>query len=438
MGMKSSLAIGVIGVAAIAAGAHWLTQQPRTNKFAEAPIMTPAGILFSWVKMGNAVYVPGASSDQKADVRVFADANLKSLYTYDKDPAGNSACTGDCTKTWAPLAAPTDAKTWGFWSIVTRDDGAKQWALKGKPVYTYALDKKMGDFKGDGEENGGWHVAFADLGDGMTLPEGISVTEVAEAGGQALVDIRGMTLYAFIGNANQDQPNCGASPCPGRFTPLASGMLAAPVGDFTVINRDDGVPQWAYQGRALYTYEGDIDLGDANARDLDPRFQVAVVGKYFLPAGVAIRLDERRGGLLVDSEGRTLYARDRLFFNGTGGHYARGGTRGLPPLGMEIGAGGCNDAECEKTWRPLKAPAGAQPSGYWTLASRADGAKQWAYQGYALYTFAGDKSPGDTNGHDTFDLYVRDNDTMKVAESTKSGVRVLDMGMGQYWRLTAP
>jgi hypothetical protein len=105
---------------------------------------------------------------------------------------------------------------------------------------------------------------------------------------------------------------------------------------------------------------------------------------------------------------------------------------------MEIGAGGCNDAECEKTWRPLKAPAGAQPSGYWTLASRADGAKQWAYQGYALYTFAGDKSPGDTNGHDTFDLYVRDNDTMKVAESTKSGVRVLDMGMGQYWRLTAP
>ena len=46
----------------------------------------------------------------------------------------------------------------------------------------------MGDFKGDGEESGGWHVAFANLGDGMALPDGISVTEVAEAGGQALVD----------------------------------------------------------------------------------------------------------------------------------------------------------------------------------------------------------------------------------------------------------
>jgi predicted lipoprotein with Yx(FWY)xxD motif len=437
MGMKSSLAIGVIGVAAIAAGAYWFTHRPAATKTAEVPVMTPAGILFSWVKMGNAVYVPGASSDQKADVRVFADNDHKTLYTYDKDPVGKSACTGECTKLWTPLAAPADGKPSSLWSVVTRDDGARQWALKGKPVYTSTYDKKLGDFRGDGLESGAWHVAFANMGDGMALPDGIAVNEVSEAGGQALVDSRGMLLYAFEGNPNQDKPSCGANPCPGRFTPLASGMLAAPVGDFTVINRDDGVPQWAYQGRALYTYEGDADLGDANGRDLDPHFQVAMVGKYFLPAGVSIRLDERRGGLVVNAEGKTLYARDRLYFNGTGGHYARGGVRGLPPIGIELGASACNDTECEKTWQPLKAPADAQPSGYWTLVSRSDGSRQWAYQGYALYSFTGDKNPGDTNGNDTFDLRVRDQDDLKIASGTKT-VQVLDMGLGEYWRLTAP
>jgi predicted lipoprotein with Yx(FWY)xxD motif len=295
----------------------------------------------------------------------------------------------------------------------------------------------MGDFKGNGEEKGAWHVAFADLGDGMALPDGISVNEVAEAGGQALVDSRGILLYAFDGDPNRDRPNCGASPCPGRFVPLESGMLATSVGDFTVINRDDGTPQWAYRGRVLYTYEGDVDLGDANGRTLDPHFQVAMIGKYFIPSGVSIRLDQRRGGLLVNAEGKTLYAREKLYFDGTGGHYARGGVRGLPPVGIEMGVKACDDAECVKTWQPLKAPADAQPSGYWTLVSRSDGSKQWAYQGYALYSFAGDKNPGDTNGNDTFDLRVRDRNDMKVASGT-TAVQVLDMGFGEYWRLSAP
>jgi len=80
------------------------------------------------------------------------------LYTFDKDSGGKSMCNGACATNWPPLAAAADAKPSGDWTIVTRDDGAKQWAYKGKPLYNWLKDQKAGDMTGDGF-NGVWHVA---------------------------------------------------------------------------------------------------------------------------------------------------------------------------------------------------------------------------------------------------------------------------------------
>jgi predicted lipoprotein with Yx(FWY)xxD motif len=87
------------------------------------------------------------------------DAGM-TLYTYDKDVAGSgkSTCNGPCAANWPPLAAAADAKASGDWSIVTRDDGGKQWAYKGKPVYTWIKDTKPGDRTGDGFNNA-WRLA---------------------------------------------------------------------------------------------------------------------------------------------------------------------------------------------------------------------------------------------------------------------------------------
>jgi len=63
---------------------------------------------------------------------------------------GPSGCTGDCTKTWIPLAAPAGAKAADDWTVVAREDGSSQWAYKGWPVYTYTEDAKPGDAKGEG------------------------------------------------------------------------------------------------------------------------------------------------------------------------------------------------------------------------------------------------------------------------------------------------
>jgi predicted lipoprotein with Yx(FWY)xxD motif len=51
-----------------------------------------------------------------------------------------------------------DGKAMGEWTIVVRDDGGKQWAYKGKPLYTWSKDAKPGDKTGDGF-NSVWHVA---------------------------------------------------------------------------------------------------------------------------------------------------------------------------------------------------------------------------------------------------------------------------------------
>jgi predicted lipoprotein with Yx(FWY)xxD motif len=80
------------------------------------------------------------------------------LYTFDKDAGGKSACNGPCAANWPPLMAGGDAKASGDWSIVTRDDGGRQWAYKGKPLYLWAKDQKPGEKTGDGFNNV-WHVA---------------------------------------------------------------------------------------------------------------------------------------------------------------------------------------------------------------------------------------------------------------------------------------
>ena len=89
---------------------------------------------------------------------VLVAANGDALYTYDKDTAEHSNCTGPCATTWPPAEAGPDAEAHGNFTIFTRPDGERQWAYKGKPLYTYTLDGGPGSISGD-DYNGVWHVA---------------------------------------------------------------------------------------------------------------------------------------------------------------------------------------------------------------------------------------------------------------------------------------
>lgn len=87
--------------------------------------------------------------------------NQMTLYVFDRDTAGSgkSACNGGCATNWPPLTATSGAAPAGDWSVVKRDDGATQWAYKGRPLYYWSKDGKPGDTTGDGMLNNAWHVA---------------------------------------------------------------------------------------------------------------------------------------------------------------------------------------------------------------------------------------------------------------------------------------
>ena len=106
---------------------------------------------------GNAVQ---ASAPAKVSDGVLTGSNGMTLYTFDKDVAGSgkSACNGACANNWPPLFVVEGESASGDYSVVVRDDGKKQWAYKGKPLYHWAKDQKAGDKTGDGFNNV-WHVA---------------------------------------------------------------------------------------------------------------------------------------------------------------------------------------------------------------------------------------------------------------------------------------
>jgi len=110
------------------------------------------------IVIGLAVGGPALAQDApgKRMGGVLTTSSGMTLYTFDKDSSGKSACTGPCTGNWPPYMAIANAGP-ADWSVITRDDGSKQWAYKGKPLYTWSKDSKPGDVTGDGF-NGVWHA----------------------------------------------------------------------------------------------------------------------------------------------------------------------------------------------------------------------------------------------------------------------------------------
>lgn len=112
----------------------------------------------------SAIMLGGCAAMANAPVKiadgVLVGTNGMTLYTFDKDPAGSakSVCNGPCATNWPPLMAAETDQPSGDFTVISRDDGKKQWALKGKPLYFWIKDGKPGDRTGDGF-NKLWQVA---------------------------------------------------------------------------------------------------------------------------------------------------------------------------------------------------------------------------------------------------------------------------------------
>jgi predicted lipoprotein with Yx(FWY)xxD motif len=90
---------------------------------------------------------------------LLVNAKGMTLYTFDRDVTGSgkSVCNGDCAVKWPPHPAGASDQSRGDYTIVVRDDGKRQWAFKGKPLYTWPEDQDPGDKYGD-NYNKVWHI----------------------------------------------------------------------------------------------------------------------------------------------------------------------------------------------------------------------------------------------------------------------------------------
>ncbi|MBY0511440.1 MAG: hypothetical protein K2P94_14975 [Rhodospirillaceae bacterium] len=400
-----------------------LTAATKPDAKNAAVMATPPGITLQSVRVGGGGGMGGGTA-----MTVYADGKGKTLYTFDKDTTpGSSACVGECVAAWPPMVAPPSSVPTGDWSIITRDDGSRQWALKGKPLYTFVKDERVGEAKGNNAAEM-WRTAVFKPLEGAVFPEGISTEEAVNAPGWTLVNARRMTLYTRDGDTGFGKTTC-AGACLDTWIPLTAPAVANVMGDFAPLNRGDGIRQWTWRGKPLYTYTGDTEAGDVKGEARDQKWRAVMLVKYFNPANVVITTSPRHGAMFATANGMTLYARDANKFSGGGASHAdRSVARGTPATGRIIDVKGC-DQTCAETWTPFKAAADDQPTGYWTISVREDGTRQWAYMGYPLYTYTKD-APGTARGHDIYDITGKIPSSGEPAQT--AGAQAL------YWRVALP
>src|SRR5579859_7832581 len=70
-----------------------------------------------------------------------------------------------------------------------------------------------------------------------------------------LTNNKGMTLYTFDKDAD-GKSMCNGE-CAKNWPPLMASKKDKPMGDWTIVKRDDGKMQWAYKGKPAYRWAKD-------------------------------------------------------------------------------------------------------------------------------------------------------------------------------------
>ena len=297
---------------------------------------------------------------------VYTDKEGMTLYTFNKDVPNISNCNDACAVKWPPLKVADNASAQDRFTIITRADNSKQWALDGRPLYRWFKDNAPGDTTGE-EVKSLWYVA-------QTVPVSKRNTNVTSNGMThkvtVLTDTAGKTLYAFTNDQNKSDGSSCNDGCAVKWPPLIAGDTDQDSGDYSVIIRDDNSKQWAYRGMPLYRFIGDNAPGDTTGEEVGNIWYVAQ------PIPVSKYHTEAQGTILTDTHWSSLYVLDN---ETTSNLLCKGG--------------------CLTAWPPLKADAGDINRGDYTIFTNSNGDAQWAYKNRPLYRWKNDSAPGQINGH---------------------------------------
>lgn len=350
---------------------------------------------------------------------LFTTADGMTLYVTDLDPKGGAVfgCRdvhhlksgGDdayplpraqfrptCVDRWKPLVAAPSASPVGAWSIVSRPEGTRQWAYEGQPVYRSTRDHRPGDDNGTMglPHYGAWRLLAAprDLPPGTRLVRKLDGLMLASAEDDRLL---------FMLEPKQTADERGLDPLVAPALAPASRTVA----------RRDGLRQWTFRGRPIFRARGDMSNAAIQAQVASRRWQPIIFqAARPRPAFVTLHMSVPEiGWVYGDARGRTLYAfycfdqtPDRLHCDEPG-----------DPAAHRSALCG-TAAQCAHEWRPVPAAPLDRPVGNWGIDDVPDppfetptGAygqntptvRAWTYHGRPVYTFSGDRVPGDVLGH---------------------------------------
>ncbi|MET8163680.1 SCO0930 family lipoprotein [Streptomyces sp. NPDC005329] len=250
---------------------------------------------------------------------------------------------------------------------------------------------------GVGSGVGSTASASAAGGTGAQSAGELAITANGELG-KILTDGGGKTLYRFDADtAEPPKSNCDGD-CATAWPPVSADDISAGDGiDKSLlgeVTRTDGTKQLTVAGWPAYYYAKDAKAGDTTGQGVGNKwFALTPEGKKAKAsgssaesgtelAGLSVRKDANLGEIVVDKNGMTVY-------------------RFLKDKAWPEPVSNCNGA-CLEKW-PAVAPVafneteGIQEKGYMNF-TRSDGTKQQTINCSPIYTFSGDKSPGDING----------------------------------------
>lgn len=372
------------------------------------------------------------------DGPVFADSKGKTLYRWPLrnlrsgttgDPVGVSQCTDtrtensaglmspypgglrlpdldqrlSCVQMWPPFLAGARAQPVGKWTIIKRKDGTQQWAYDGLALYTSYLDQRPGDvFGGRSSKRGNDSPVMREpVGPPPDVPPGFDVKTMST--GRMLVTEDGFSVYV----SDQDSPgksSCDAA-CAETWIPLLAPAVGRAHGEWSLIELSTNVKQWAFRNRPLYRYRADDQPHGFNGSDVPGWHNVYTQRAPPPPAEFTVQ-DTTAGQVLADRSGRTLYT----YFCGDDSMDQLGCDHPSQTQAYRLTVCGGGDAErCLQSFPYVIADKNAKStSRTWTVilidpmtgrrASQGQpGAlRVWAYRDRPLYTYAGDRGPGDT------------------------------------------
>ncbi len=216
-----------------------------------------------------------------------------------------------------------------------------------------------------------------------------------------LGDANGATLFISDADVVPGQSHCTGD-CAEEFPPVLALPDARPMGDWTLVERENGNKQWAYKQKPLYRFARETRLNEVVDAVVAESQRDNLVEQSFIedrPAELPLlppngwhiarfQLDlEKPIDInikdipaisitgLVNKNDMTIYA------------YAGNGSVPLEQSG-----------DCQRQWQPVAAAALSNAIGEFVPVTHESGDRQWSYQGDLLFTCGSDFEPGEVNG----------------------------------------